>query len=113
MGGALAGGARTHRIRRPGGGAVRGRPGRADAGPGMDLAVLEHLVAPGCEPGLELVDHRIVDRELLPLLAGVVLAQRMADELVVVEQALEGGMAGEDDAVLVPGLALRPIRGLE
>src|SRR5262245_66691370 len=39
----------------------------------------------------------------------IVLAQRMADELLVQEQAAQVGMAGEAHAEHVPHLALEPV----
>src|SRR5205823_3881099 len=63
--------------------------------------------------------HRLVDDALLLLvvaqldIAGEreVLAHRMAFEAVVGEDAPQIGMAGEIDAVEVPGLALEPAGG--
>ena len=46
----------------------------------------------------------------LALLLGVVLAQRVADELRVHEDAAQVGVALEADAVQVEGLALEPVR---
>ncbi len=65
--------------------------------------------------------HRLVDDALLLLvvaqldIAGErkVLAQRMALEAVIGEDAPEIGMVGEIDAVEIPGLALEPAGGAE
>ena len=62
--------------------------------------------------------HRLVDHALLLVvvahldIAGQreVLAQRMALEAVVGEDAAQIGMVGEEDAVHVEGLALEPVR---
>ena len=53
--------------------------------------------------------HGVVFAEVLAALHGVVLAQRVAVKLVVIEQALEVGVAFELDAVLVPGFTLLPV----
>src|SRR6185312_14674152 len=47
--------------------------------------------------------------ERLALLFGIVLAQRVADELLVHEDAAQIGMAAELDAVEIPDLALHPV----
>ncbi len=65
--------------------------------------------------------HRLVDHALLLLvvahldIAGEreILAQRMALEAVVGEDAAQIGMVGEIDAVEIPGLALEPAGGAE
>src|SRR5882757_7177618 len=54
--------------------------------------------------------HRTRTDQRLALLLRVVLAQRVALELLVKVDALQVGVAVEDDAVHVPGLALEPVR---
>ena len=61
--------------------------------------------------------HRLVDHALLLVVVAhldkagerEILAQRMALEAVVGEDAAQVGMAGEQDAVEVVGLALEPV----
>ena len=61
--------------------------------------------------------HRLVDNALLDLIVAAfdeagqreVLAQRMAFEPVIGEDAAEIGVVGEQDAIQIPGLALEPV----
>jgi hypothetical protein len=60
---------------------------------------------------VEFVEQRLGLRALHPPPNGVVAPERMALELMVVEDALVVGMAREPDPVLVPHLALVPVGG--
>ena len=87
--------------RRPAADVVRAFPGREE------IEIAELLLEP----------HRLVDHALqLVVLAHLdeagerkILAQRMAFEAVIGEQAPHVGMAGEQHAVEVVGLALEPV----